>query len=509
MRHLWRAILWTSEPSKWLFTLSFALLCLGIAAAVTARPLVYTAALIAPFTLVAVAVAARLIGRTLALRKDPATGLLRRSGVTLCLDEAIRQAQRAGQSTAAIVLEINDFKLTQERYDHASIENALRTIGERLRVVLRSGDAIGRLDGPTFAIAVAAAPRLDLEAAINLSTRLQQAVARPIPMGSSNLHVSASVGFCLSDRIETPGGSGMLQGATTAMIEAERNSPGGIRAYSTALRSRIISRNSLSTQVSKALDNGELKAFFQPQVAVSDRHLTGFEALARWEHPIRGMISPAEFLPALEQAGLMEQLGRQMVSCALSAVVDWDEQGLYVPHVAVNFSTDELRNPHLVTTLSDMIERRALTPDRLSIEVLETVVAGAADDQVVQTLAGLSELGCHLDLDDFGTGHASITNIRRFSIQRIKIDRSFITKIDQDAEQQMMFAAILTMADRLGLATLAEGVETSGELAMLAELGCEYVQGFGIARPMPLEETTGWIRANAKGVLASLPRKVG
>ena len=150
-----------------------------------------------------------------------------------------------------------------------------------------------------------------------------------------------------------------------------------------------------------------------------------------------------------------------------------------------------------------------MTPDRLTVEVLETVVAGRAEDQVIRNLAGLSSLGCTLDLDDFGTGHASITNIRRFSIARIKIDRSFVTRIDTDPDQQMMFSAILTMADRLHLDTLAEGVETAGELAMLAELGCRHVQGFGIARPMPLAQADAWIAENGPGVIAHLDRKTG
>jgi EAL domain-containing protein (putative c-di-GMP-specific phosphodiesterase class I) len=144
------------------------------------------------------------------------------------------------------------------------------------------------------------------------------------------------------------------------------------------------------------------------------------------------------------------------------------------------------------------LDRHDLTPDRLVIEVLESVVANRAEDVVMRNLAGLARLGCCLDLDDFGTGHASITSIRRFSIERIKIDRSFVTRIDDDPEQQKMVGAILTMAERLGLDTLAEGVETEGERAMLARLGCGHIQGFGIARPMPLSETADWIRAQSR-----------
>jgi EAL domain-containing protein (putative c-di-GMP-specific phosphodiesterase class I) len=177
--------------------------------------------------------------------------------------------------------------------------------------------------------------------------------------------------------------------------------------------------------------------------------------------------------------------------------------------VGVNFSTEELRSPQLVDRLAMTLDTRDIAPHRLVIEVLETVVARCADDQVARNLAGLSRLGCGIDLDDFGTGYASITNIRKLSINRIKIDRSFITRVDEDTEQQDMIAAILTMADRLTLQTLAEGVETPGERDMLTRLGCEYAQGFLFARPMPLAETDDWLatRRTAPAPTVNLRRR--
>ena len=165
----------------------------------------------------------------------------------------------------------------------------------------------------------------------------------------------------------------------------------------------------------------------------------------------------------------------------------------------MNFTTEELHNPKLLDKIRWELDRFDLPPSRLSVEVLETVVAAAPDDTVSRNINGLAKLGCVIDLDDFGTGHASISSIRRFAVARIKIDRSFVLKVDRDPEQQRIVNAILTMADRLDLDTLAEGVETLGEHAMLAQLGCGHVQGFGIARPMPFDQTADWIRNhNAK-----------
>ena len=189
----------------------------------------------------------------------------------------------------------------------------------------------------------------------------------------------------------------------------------------------------------------------------------------------------------------MHRLGEAMIQDALSSLRRWDQSGLSIPRVGVNFSKEELTDPQLVDRIEQRLYEFGLEANRLAVEVLETVVADHADDIVIRNLSGLAALGCSLDLDDFGTGHASITSIRRYSIERIKIDRSFVTRIDADDEQQKMVAAILTMADRLGLDTLAEGVETNEERLKLAELGCGHVQGFGIARPLPPEDVDNWI----------------
>ena len=222
--------------------------------------------------------------------------------------------------------------------------------------------------------------------------------------------------------------------------------------------------------------------------------MTGLEALARWLHPTRGLIPPADFLPALEQAGLMRQLGQRMLVDSLTALAQWDRAGLHIPTVSINLSNAELRNPNLVDHIMMELDRHELDAARLVIEVLETVVASQVDNVISQNLAVLAKMGCGIDLDDFGTGHASITSIRKLAIHRIKIDRSFVTDIDRDEEQQNMVAAILTMADRLGLQTLAEGVETPNEQDTLSSMGCGHMQGFTLARPMPLNETTEWIQ---------------
>lgn len=439
-----------------------------------------------------------LSGHFVALRRtqhDAVTGLVQREAIIEALELALSQNARRHRSTGALILEVDRFKLIEERHDRLTVELILKTIATRLTANLRKTDVPSRLEGAIFAVALSPERRPDLESAIQLSTSLQHALAEPIAVDGENIYLTVSVGFSLAKRSNESDGATLLQSATSAMIEAQRFGPGAVRSYSDAMHRRIVERSDLSETVSKAMDEGQIRAFYQPQVSTKTGKITGFETLARWQHPERGLIPPIEFLPALAQAGLMGRLGEIMVRDALATLTRWDKRGFGIQKIGVNFSNEELRDPCLSERISWELDKHDLRTDRLSIEVLETVVASRANDVVIRNLSELAKLGCSIDLDDFGTGHASITSIRKYSIERIKIDRSFITGIDEDPEQQKMVTAILTMAERLGLDTLAEGVETSAERRMLAKLGCGHIQGFGIARPLPPEEVDAWIQA--------------
>ena len=205
-------------------------------------------------------------------------------------------------------------------------------------------------------------------------------------------------------------------------------------------------RSQLKEEITSALNNGQIKAWFQPQISTDTGQVVGFEALARWVHPSKGVIPPAEFLSMIEELNLLERLAEVMTLQSLKAIQAWDRAGLVIPQVGVNFAGPELSNPKLVEKISWELDRFDLQPERLAVEVLETVVARSPDDIVTRNICKLGELGCKIDLDDFGTGHTSIASIRRFSVSRIKIDRSFVMKSDLDPEQQRMISAILTMA---------------------------------------------------------------
>ncbi|TDK43883.1 putative bifunctional diguanylate cyclase/phosphodiesterase [Antarcticimicrobium luteum] len=437
--------------------------------------------------------------------RDGVTGLLLRDGFEAALERVYAETSRSGLRSACFVLELDDFRDLEERHGQAAADQVALQTGERIGAALRGTDTVARIGDSRFAICLTPVRQLDLELCIQLAGRMQSAVEDPISVDASTIYMSCSIGLCLRSRAPGPGAGAWFEAASAALSEAQANGPSGIRVYSAETHRRSRARHDLQDEAAAALENGQIQPWYQPQISTDTGKITGFEALARWTHPVHGMIPTGQFLPALEEAGLMQRLGEVILYNALTALKAWDSAGADVPRVGVNFSTDELRNPALVERIRWELDRFDLTADRLSVEILETVMSSDPDDTIARNIAGLAGLGCRIDLDDFGTGHASLASIQRFEVSRIKIDRSFVMKADRDPEQQKLIAAILTMAERLELETLAEGVETVGEHALLAQLGCDHVQGFGIGRPMPFDRTLDWISAH-RAKLRDAPR---
>lgn len=437
--------------------------------------------------------------------RDRLTGFVLRDEFIRAVEGTFAQAKTTGLKSANFLIEVDEFKELSERLGNASRDLVAQRIGERILSAVRDQDTVARLEDGTFAVCLSPVPQLDLELCIQLAGRIQSAVEDPISVDGSSVYVSCSIGFCQQSRAPGTEALEWLDAAKIALLEAKVCGPSTIRAFSPDMQKRTSLDNDLRSELVSALENGQIQPWYQPQISTDTGRVTGFEALARWTHPVRGVLTPDKFLPLIEQNGLLERLGQVMLYHALTALKAWDGAGVDVPRVGVNFASDELCNPELVEKIRWELDRFELTPDRLSVEILETVFSNTPDDIITRNVAGLGALGCRIDLDDFGTGHASIASIRRFAITRIKIDRSFVMKADRDPEQQRLIGAILTMAERLELETLAEGVETVGEHALLAQLGCDHVQGFGIGKPMPFDQTLDWIAAH-QAKLQDAPR---
>lgn len=428
--------------------------------------------------------------------RDSVTGMMLRDGFEEETARIYGECADSDLRSAVFIIDLDDFKELADRHGQEAGDRIMQHCGAQIASALRQNDVVARLGDSRFAICLAPTLQLDLELCIQLAGRLQSAAEEPVPLDGTTIYMTSSIGFCQRNRAPGQTSAEWIAAAIAALAEAQSNGPGGIRAYSADMSGRGNSRSNLREEAAAALESGQIQAWFQPQICTDTGRVSGFEALARWSHPVQGLIPPSTFLPALEEAGLMDRLSQVMLYNALVAVKAWDAAGVNVPRVGVNFATQELRNPGLAGRIKWELERFELPADRLCVEILETVMTDQPDDVVTRNILALSELGCHIDLDDFGTGHASIAAVRRFNISRIKIDRSFVMKADQDPEQQKLISAILTMAERLDLETLAEGVETAGEHALLAQLGCGHVQGFGIGRPMPFEQTLDWIAAH-------------
>lgn len=428
--------------------------------------------------------------------RDSVTGLMLREGFELEMGRIVEDCNKTELRSALYYIEIDEFKELITREGQDAGDRVIQTCGERIASTLRNGDTVARIGDSKFALCLTPVLQLDLEACVQMAGRIQAAVEEPISLDGTTIYTSCSVGFCLNNRAPGKLASDWSSAAAAALSEAQQNGPSGIRVFSADMHQRSKARGSLREEAAEALEAGHILPWFQPQICTDTGRVSGFEALARWMHPVRGLIPPGKFLPVLEECGLMERLSQVMLYQSLTALNAWDAAGVKVPAVGVNFATQELRNPNLAENIKWELERFNLPPARLSVEILETVMTDRPDDVVTRNIAALSELGCHIELDDFGTGHASISAVRRFNISRIKIDRSFVLRADRDPDQQKLIAAILTMAERLDLETLAEGVETVGEHALLSQLGCGHVQGFGIGRPMPFDQTLDWITAH-------------
>jgi diguanylate cyclase (GGDEF)-like protein len=421
---------------------------------------------------------------------------LPRDQIIQALDDIITRSGNGTYTTTILVFEIDRFRVLEESRDGSEIAHILRVIEERLIDGPCRRHMIRRMGGGRFAIIPTPFGAISHEYLKIFAADIQNLATRPIRHPNRNTQITVSIGYAHQHETEATDGETLYEAANTALIVATKSGSNAICAFSHAIQSQITNNKNLARAAKKAMEIGDIHAHFQPQVDIVKQQVVGLEALARWQHSVRGMLSPAEFLPIIEAEGMMQDLGYTILKSALSALKHWDDAGIHIPTISVNMSTDELLNPHLVDIIAMELETYDLAPNRLVIEILETVVASTTEDLIMRNIADLHDLGCAIDLDDFGTGHASISTIRRFGVDRIKIDRSFVANSGDDKEQQQMVLAILTMSKQLNVDTLAEGVETDREMAFLSHAGCNVVQGYVVSRPMPSEDVANWMRTH-------------
>jgi len=414
-------------------------------------------------------------------RQEPLTGLCNRVGLHDRLDAALAEAGRSDAPLAVLMLDLDRFKAVNDTLGHPVGDALLRKVAERLRKATRSGDVVARLGGDEFAI-IQGAPSSGAEqpqAAEALARRLVDLVGRTYVVDGHMLNVGVSVGVALSPA-DGRSADDLLKHADLALYRAKAEGRGTYRFFEPAMNAQMQARRSLEIDLRRALALKQFDLAFQPQIQLETGQVVGFEALLRWNHPERGPVSPALFIPLAEEIGLIVGIGEWALRTACREAAGWTQPA----SIAVNLSPVQFRGGRLVETVMHVLAQTGLDPARLELEITEGALLENTDS-VLDVLNGLRALGVKISMDDFGTGYSSLSYLQKFPFDKIKIDQSFVRGMEGNAECGAIVRAIARLGASLGMRTTAEGVETATQLDAIRAEGCTEVQGYLTGRPMP------------------------
>jgi diguanylate cyclase (GGDEF)-like protein len=402
------------------------------------------------------------------------------------------------------LLDLDRFKEINDTLGHQVGDSLLQDVGSRITAAIGTDNVVARLGGDEFAVLL---PELDEPAeAFDMAQRLRDALAVPYRHDDFAYEVEASIGVALSPEhgldFET-----LYQRADIAMYVAKENGT-GVQTYSTEIDRHSTARLSMVAELRRALEQGEFTLNYQPKADLRTGDVVGVEALLRWQHPERGRVAPDEFIPLAEQTGLMRHITRFVLDEALRQLADWWERGLQV-QVAVNVSARDLYDRSFADSLRESIDRYHVPPRALMVEVTESILM-ADPARAAATLLSLASLGVGVSLDDFGTGYSSLVHLKRLPVSEVKIDKSFVMRMDVSEDDAAIVRSIIDLAGALGLRTVAEGVETRQSWDRLAVFGCDAAQGWYLSKPMPAPEATAWMQnaRSERAASASLPAAV-
>jgi diguanylate cyclase (GGDEF)-like protein len=473
----------------------FALSSIGVLVLAHFQPISTLAVLLATGTLLAVVVRTALTFREVRslaesrrqAHTDDLTGLGNRRLLYRRLETIL--ARRAdGRAVALLIVDLDRFKEINDALGHHLGDQLLQQIGPRLAAQLRNGDLLTRVGGDEFAVLLA---ETDAASATGVAQRLLGALEEPFDLDGVALHVDASVGLALCpEHADTA--TTLLQRADVAMYQAKAGHHGW-QAYAFGGQEQARDRLQTIEDLRAALDGDQLVVHYQPKIDPRTRKVMGVEALVRWAHPAHGLLYPDRFLPLAEQTGLMRQLTLVVLQTALRQGQAWRGEGLDLS-VAVNLSVANLLDAHLARQVGDLLAGLGLPARALELELTEdTLMADPVRSK--QVLADLRALGLRLAVDDYGTGYSSLAYLQELAVDELKLDKSFVMRMTEDAGAAAIVRTTVDLAHSLGLTMVAEGVENEAALAELARLGCDLAQGYHISKPLPAEQLTGWLQA--------------
>lgn len=414
-------------------------------------------------------------------RHDALTGLANRRAYADHLTKGARRAKpgKNQDSIMVMMIDLDRFKAVNDLHGHACGDYVLSETAKRIQAELEPADFAARLGGDEFAIALA--PGQCVDKVESVARRIATSIAQPFIYNEIKLSIGSSIGLASLEPDGDP--SSALHCADQALYSAKKNGRGQFAWYDSQLDNTAKERRILEQDLRQAVRDEEITAYFQPVFNIATNQLCGFEALARWKHKTRGMVEPEIFISIAEDVGLIAPLGWSILAQACAAARDWDPS----LKLAVNFSPMQFRDAHLVDTVKDILMKTKFDPRRLEIEVTESAIM-LDFELATKSIIQLRELGVTLALDDFGTGFSSLSNLRKLPFDRIKIDRSFVSDIRENPENQKIVSGILALAQGLNLSVTAEGIASNEDLEFLQEMDCPLGQGFHFAKPMAAQE---------------------
>ncbi len=433
---------------------------------------------------------------------DPLTNLPNRS---LFLDTVAERlaAPAAGRSAVVLFLDLDDFKIVNDTLGHAAGDRLLAEVADRLRNVLRAEDVAARLGGDEFGVLLDDGP--DLARSMSVATRMIDALRISLQIAGQEIQVGASIGIAVArSRMDTA--DELLRNADVAMYTAKASGKNRVAVFEPTMHAAIVARQALSAELARSLGRGELVVYYQPIVELATGVTTGLEALVRWRHPTRGLIGPNDFIGLAEETGTILALGAWVLEEACVQAVKWTAFGPPGRDltVTVNLSAQQLAEPTFIDDLQAILARTGLAPDRLVLEMTETVMFHDTSTTIAR-LETIRALGIRIAIDDFGTGYSSLGHLRRFRVDILKIAQEFVGPADS-REDWAFAGAIVALGRTLGLAIIAEGIEDVGQLEHLRELGCESGQGYLFARPLAADAVTRSLQASAEAQTSRMAR---
>ena len=416
------------------------------------------------------------------------------------LTVTLAQARRKQRLAAVMFLDLDRFKVVNDTVGHAVGDQLLQSVAERLKTLVRDGDTVARVGGDEFTVLL---PEVGcMEDAVEVAERILETLRRPWQVNGHEFRITTSIGIAMCP-IDGEDAESLIRNADTAMYRAKDSGRDNYQLYTPAMNSKIAERLAVESSLRRSVERGEFAVHYQPQVSIETGRIVGVEALVRWQHPERGLVSPLEFIPIAEETGLIVPLGAWVLRTACAQNRAWQDAGLPPMRMAVNLSARQFQRHDLLDTVAAALAESGLSAQYLQLEITE----GAAMQDVDLTLAILRELkeaGVQVSIDDFGTGHSSLSYLKRFPIDVVKIDQSFVQDLTVDPNDAAIASTIIVMAHNLGLKVIAEGVETAEQLAFLRERDCDEMQGFLFSRPKPAPELDQMLRRNGRRTRSSV-----